>query len=193
MKGKTHMMLGVAGATTILAKYPIESGIILLGSSILGSLIPDIDHPKSKINQRILPIKNKFFKIVIYSLIGIILIFAGQETKNIFLKLSGVISIIVGISHHRSFTHSLLGCFLFSIIFYLVTKKYSLESAYIGFVLGYGLHLVTDFVTNDGIELFYPYKKRIRAPITVKTGGIVEYILIIFSGIYFACNFANYF
>lgn len=134
MKGKTHMVIGVAGATTILAKYPIESGIILLGSSILGSLIPDIDHPMSRINQNFLPIKNKFFKIIIYSLIGIALIFTGQENNNQIFMLTGVISFWVGISNHRSFTHSLLGYILFCVVSYLITIKYNVESAYIGFV-----------------------------------------------------------
>jgi inner membrane protein len=193
MQGKTHMMLGAAVATTFLSKYPIESGIILLGSSILGSLIPDIDHPKGKINQKLLPIKNKFFKILVYCLIGVGLNYVSQQTNNILLKLLGILSVLVGISNHRSFTHSILGFILFSRIFYIISIRYNLKPLYVGFMTGYGLHLIADFLTKEGIEILYPCRKNIRAPITINTGGTIEYILLIFSGIYFTYYIINYF
>jgi len=57
MNYKGHLMVGlVTGVTTqVLFNEPL--GLVYLGGVLLGSLLPDIDHPKSKIS---LPIISRF-------------------------------------------------------------------------------------------------------------------------------------
>lgn len=73
---------------------------------------------------------------------------------------------------HRGFFHSLI----FLGIFFFLLKLISLEIAY-AFLLGYGLHLISDCLTLQGIRLFYPFKFKIRG--FIKTGGIFETTLLI--------------
>lgn len=187
MTGKTHITVGIAAGLTLAAGYSLESGLILTAASAIGSLIPDIDHPRSKINQRVLLIKNKLFKMITYSCMGVGLIYFGSlldPSINKMLRLLGLTLILVGISRHRGFTHSLLSLVLFSTIVYIGTSEFNLHEAYTGFVIGYVSHLALDIVTTQGIELFFPLKKNIRLPLGIRTNGVVEQIILAASGIY---------
>jgi len=60
MRGTTHMAGGVAAvlACTLVTKQPLSSPLILLASAAgaAGSLLPDIDHPNSKITNKAKPV-----------------------------------------------------------------------------------------------------------------------------------------
>lgn len=191
MKGKTHMIIGAAAGAAAASYYSIETGIMLICSSIFGALVPDIDHPKSKINQKILPIKNKVFRMIVYLLLGATLIYVNAKSGIKGFRLLGCILIITSLSHHRGFTHSLLGFIFFSTAIYVLLNQYGFAGVYIGFSIGYFSHLIADFITNGGIELFYPWKKNMSFPITIKTGGIGENIVLIIASIYFVYKSFN--
>lgn len=189
LTGKTHVTLGVAAGLTLSVGYSVESQAILVLAAAIGALIPDLDHPRSKINQRVLLYKNKLFKLITYSLMGAGLIyidskFYGSGSK--ILRLLGIALVLVGLSRHRGFTHSLLGLVLFSGIVYIGTIKYNLYTAFTGFVIGYVSHLVLDLVTVQGIELLYPYKKNFKIPLGIKTNGVVENLILSISSLYSA-------
>ncbi len=74
--------------------------------------------------------------------------------------------------NHRGFLHSFVFLALISLIFYLL-----LPIVMLGFVLGYGLHLVADGFTIQGIKPFYPFKRRLRW--RIKTGGKLEVIIFV--------------
>mgnify|MGYP000895447631 CR=1 FL=1 len=189
MTGKTHMAIGVAAGLTLSIGQPIENQVLLMAASAIGSLIPDLDHPKSKLNQKILIINNNFIRALFYISIGIGLIYLGVATRNNVFRLLGTTMIMVGISSHRSFTHSLLGFILFASIVYLTSFKYGLSEVYKGFDIGYILHLVLDFFTPMGIQLFFPLDKHISSPITIKSNGLLEHIILIGSNVYSICLF----
>jgi len=46
-----------------------------------------------------------------------------------------------------------------------------------GVLIGYGLHLLADSLTIQGIRPFYPFKRRLRWKI--KTGGRFEVVLFV--------------
>ena len=76
---------------------------------------------------------------------------------------------------HRGIIHS----FTFLILITLVLLRFVPVLA-LGFFLGYGLHLLADSFTKDGITPFYPWKKKSCG--IIKTGGKLETgILIGFS------------
>ena len=62
MTGKTHMAIGVAAGLTVSVQQPLQNQIMIVLASVLGSLIPDLDHPKSKLNQKLLLLKISFIE-----------------------------------------------------------------------------------------------------------------------------------
>lgn len=73
---------------------------------------------------------------------------------------------------HRGFLHSFTFLLLIICPFALFLPFIALP-----LFLGYGLHLLTDSLTIEGIQPFYPYKRKIFG--RIKTGGMTE--IIIFS------------
>jgi membrane-bound metal-dependent hydrolase YbcI (DUF457 family) len=90
---------------------------------------------------------------------------------------------------HRGVFHSF--SFLILLVFVLV---FVFPLGIKGFVLGYGLHLVTDSLTLMGIYPFYPLKWKIRG--NLRTGSIGEagvfIIFILFSLFYFIIKYFNF-
>jgi inner membrane protein len=83
---------------------------------------------------------------------------------------------------HRGITHSLLALLIVGL---LVARLIPVLLAPILF--GYASHLILDLLTVYGIELFYPYHRRIRL-MTFRTGGRIDSLLAAASlcvGLYF--------
>lgn len=83
---------------------------------------------------------------------------------------------------HRGLTHSLLGFLSVSALVLLFTK---LDFG-LGIILGYGGHILEDMMTTNGVSLFYPEKTKIRFPLRIKTGGMIEKLLLLFTVVYLA-------
>lgn len=83
--------------------------------------------------------------------------------------------IVRSIFGHRTFTHS----FLFVLFFYLLFQFLGIPDTYtLPFTLGIASHILLDFMTHSGVSLFYPFKKRFSFPVSVKTGGWSDYVLL---------------
>lgn len=65
MKFQTHIVGGVVLGVlcSYSLDYPIASTVIYYGGVIAGSLLPDIDHPKSFIGKKIRPVSKSFHKL----------------------------------------------------------------------------------------------------------------------------------
>ena len=186
MKGLTHAGIGAVTYTALYNGLPDKFSYIGLGIVILSSLLPDIDHPKSIVNRYILPFKNKATKVTLYICSGIIVLwFDYLYTKQPAYKALGISLIIIALSSHRNgLTHSLTGLILFALIVGYVGDKYGISNVVFYFVLGYGMHLLCDMLTNRGVSLFYPFKKKkVKFPLTYssnsKLGVLVEDIIMI--------------
>lgn len=183
MTGKTHMAIGVALGLTLAKDQSINQQLIIVGASALGSLLPDLDHPKAKLNQKILLFKNKLFSIFFYlSISALFLYLFFKNRKSIFLLLALTI-LLTALSSHRGFTHSIIGYLLVSNIASDLVYKYDLNFIiYKSFTLGYLSHLFADFLTPKGIQIFYPFGKNIVSPLTINTkSGIDETIFTLLS------------
>jgi len=78
---------------------------------------------------------------------------------------------------HRGFLHSYTCCILMSVIVMLFWPIAALP-----FFLGYSFHLFADSFTQDGIQPFWPHKKKSSGPI--RAGGFTEKIVfIVFIGL----------
>ncbi|HEY8362574.1 MAG TPA: metal-dependent hydrolase [Tissierellaceae bacterium] len=184
MTGKTHMAIGVAAGLTVSIQQPLQNQIMIVLASVLGSLIPDLDHPKSKLNQKLLFFKNKFYRVLFYLALAGGLMYLYFLTKYNVFGLLGITSFLIGISSHRSFTHSIIGFLVISYIIKLITTKYNLPYAYLGFIIGYVLHLAADFFTIKGIQLFYPLKLNVASPIIINTKSRFEDVIFTLLSVY---------
>lgn len=72
---------------------------------------------------------------------------------------------------HRTFTHSLLFLVGLVLLFQAVSLPGGLEQ---GILIGAASHLFLDFLTDQGIQFFYPFSIRVRSPLHITTGGIFE-------------------
>jgi inner membrane protein len=70
--------------------------------------------------------------------------------------------------------HSLLFCFFLSFLLFLIDKV----SAF-GFFVGYLSHLFLDFLTKEGIFIFWPVFNKKISLLKLKTGGILEEIFFV--------------
>lgn len=136
-----HLAIG-AGSYLLLVKQNLfltqltatnnVSFFIGLIACLFGTLLPDIDHPSSTFGKRV--------KFISYPL-----------------------SFIFG---HRGITHSLLA--LFSIGYYLLgvidlnTQVSIYQWIIISIMIGYLSHIIIDYGSPQGVQLFYPLRKNYR-------------------------------
>lgn len=191
MNGKTHAGMAAVTYIAICDKLPCKFSLTSIFVLLLASMLPDADHPKSFINKYILIFKNKNSKTVFYFCAGIIVLWYNLLTSsNTILWAVGISLIAIGVSNHRNgFSHSVTGMIIFSIIAGYIGNKLNNTSVIYWFMLGYGMHLICDMVTNRGISLFYPFiSKKFKFPITYsmssRSGKFFENLLMAASLIY---------
>ncbi len=171
MRGDTHLKIGVAALTgsVLMGVVNLEMMPLLAGS--VASVLPDVDHDKAAINQALH--MNKF----LYALMGgIALYYAYRNTGHISAKTAVIATILiaVGFSRHRALTHSLMAI----AAVFLLMQPLGGQMQY-AVTIGYASHIISDCFTDSGAELLYPSKKRYKAPITIRTGGMAESIVSI--------------
>jgi len=117
---------------------------------------------------------------------GILLVISLIENKFVFVLTALIATLIPDIdcyysylgkhvvfrplqwfTKHRGILHSFSFLILITIFFVLFIPVLAA-----GFFLGYGLHLFSDSFTKDGIQIFYPFKKKISGKL--RTGSLFE-------------------
>ncbi|MCR3759735.1 metal-dependent hydrolase [Clostridium felsineum] len=196
MTGKTHISIGLMSSAAVLSVNHSSTGGLLVGLALgtVGALMPDIDTGKSTISYRIR-------QITTYGIVALLAVyvlmsnFSPQVEKiNLFLKGIGVYKIFDRMPHnseflntglailivciifskftkHRSFTHSILGLFIFTLGFYLIVGNAALY-----FAVGFVSHMLADTLTNSGIGVFYPIKTKIALKL-VHTGSMIDHFI----------------
>lgn len=96
----------------------------------------------------------------------------GSKIGRKFPILSKIINTIFG---HRTFTHSLLFLLLVWIVLEMLIP---IDAIKVGVLVGMISHLILDAATKNGIKLLYPLQVTVRFPVTTRTGGAVEYIVL---------------
>lgn len=176
MKGKTHAGIGMIALICLADKLPGKFDYLGLVLVLVGSLLPDIDHPKSLINRYLLPFDNKLTKVFVYFCAGVIILWYDYlHGGSYILKALAVAVMLIAISAHRDgLTHSAAGMLMFSLIVGYIGISYGIPHLVYYFMIGYGTHLVCDMMTSKGIPLLYPFsKKKVKFPITFKTNSKV--------------------
>lgn len=122
----------------------------------------------------------------------ILLLFNSVENKLIFILVALIATYIPDVDSRKSklgkhilfrplqwFTkhRGVLHSFSFLIVVSFILYLFFSYSVLFGFILGYGLHLLADCLTIQGIRIFYPLKGKISG--FIKSGGIIETIIFI--------------
>lgn len=157
MTYKTHINFGLFLLMILVMNFCICNNIfIAIGVTVIGAILPDIDHNMSYISKRKILILIILFVILKLNLIQIILII--------------IWCIISRKTGHRKLSHSLLSVIFFLILLY--NSKYCLY-----FIIGFISHLILDILSN-GISLLYPMSNKRLGISLIKTNSVKEKILM---------------
>ena len=78
---------------------------------------------------------------------------------------------------HRSFTHSILGLFIYTAIL-----SYSFKDNIVTpFFFSYLSHIILDLLNKKGISLYYPFKFRFSLKLCESSGKVNQLFFTIFS------------
>lgn len=203
MMGKTHktggVLVGVMASDMFLQKNIIITCIcvvILINSSVIGSLLPDIDKKESTIGRKLW-----FISWPIY-LMRVVIKLLWWISPSGFSPFYKKLHKSMG---HRYLAHSLITWAVIS--FYIIWSCFTLANFICNFIdinilnnktdikdvitkglyafplgisLGMLSHIVLDSLTKEGIAIFAPIiNKKFRLPLQIRTNGFGEQIILI--------------
>lgn len=187
MEKKTHIACANLVSLYLVRPTSIMDLLVTVGIATLGGLLPDVDLKDST--------SDKLFDRLMVSLITIIVmsvfvkyffninIYAKiKEFSNIFNYLVSICLFIVlsylgSKTSHRSFTHSILGLFIYTIVL-----SYSFSSNIcITYFISHLSHIIIDLLNMKGICLLYPFKFRFSLKLCESDGIINKFLFVMCS------------
>lgn len=154
MNYKTHVMGGVLlGLLPVLSTSNIlniemnkdaATFLIYMGSIVVGSMLPDIDHSGSYIGRRLKPL---------------------AKLINTTLGHRG--------ATHSPFLILLFSCIL-HLLNKLIWVNLPLHIIIVGLFIGMMSHVFLDLLTKEGVPFLYPFSKKKFSLIGITTGGFIE-------------------
>ena len=186
MEKKTHVMCANLVSLYLMKPDNISELLITCGVASLGGLVPDVDLKDST--------SDKLFDRLMTSLITIVLmsffikyffdidLYCKIKEYDIFSYLISVCLFIIiayfgSKSSHRSFTHSILGLFIYTgILFYGFGFN-----VVIPYFVSHLSHIALDLFNKKGIALFYPSKFRFCFDLCDSNGKVNKLLFILFS------------
>jgi inner membrane protein len=164
MTAATHDLVAFAALITSAALFPPQSlntttAFVCLVSCVVGALIPDLDQATNRLWD-LLPAGN----------------FIGKIFRNLFL-------------HHRTLSHSILGIYLFHLLFTFVLPKIlnpsmvDISLVYYSLMIGLISHIAGDMLTKEGVPFLFPFSFKIGFPpikaLRITTGKFFEKFIIL--------------
>lgn len=190
MEKKTHIVAANAVALAITKPDTMSKLILTVRVATIGSILSDVDVKDS--------VPDKLFDRLMISLITIICFSLGLkyifnidihnmiEKFNLYFSYFVSIAIFITLAFlgsktpHRSFTHSLFGCFIFTAI---LSYGFGLD-VLIPFSIAYLSHIILDCFNMKGVSILYPSKQKICFKLCESSGKINNFI-------FYLCLFAN--
>ena len=155
VKGVSHVIIGASLTFAAFQQHHISYGAIPLAASLVGSVLPDIDEDDSTINSFV-PLH---YKKLIYLISSCLMLYHAYKTRDIKLLLPAIVILLIYISSHRGFTHSILAVIIFS------SPVVEYRHIFAAFTVSYAAHLLCDMVNVKGLQLLWPMSARFRLPI----------------------------
>lgn len=167
MTGITHRLAGTAAGMALIRGLQTENpGVqaVLLGGCILGSLIPDIDNPRSTISHRA-----PFIRFITGALQGAI------RLLSVLLpgKMKRYVRSCIG---HRGISHSLFMAVMLPAAIMAMGEllHLKLDLFALGMAVGILSHIVLDLFSG-GTALFLPVSSKVIKIMKIHTGGAAEW------------------
>ena len=187
MEKKTHVMCANLVSLCLMRPDNILDLVITCGVSTLGGLVPDVDLKESTSDKLFDRLMTSLITIVIMSfvikyLFDIDLYCKIKEFSYFFSYLISICLFIVvaffgSKSSHRSFTHSILGLFIYSLILF-----YGFDcNVVFPYFVSHLSHIVLDLFNKKGVALFYPSKYRLCFGICDSNGKVNKFLFWLFS------------
>lgn len=143
---KGHLAIAAAATTAVFYLNAVPTSYLtpaLISGIGIGTILPDLDHQSSTVNQKLLLINKKWFQILVYAgFSAAIIYYLGYQAKAI---LGAVVVFLTGFLPHRAFTHKLGGLLLIctTIVLFLGIKPISL-----GIAAGMMMHVLSDKIKD---------------------------------------------
>lgn len=186
MEKKTHVMCANLVSLCLMRPDNIFDLVVTCGVSTLGGLVPDVDLKDSTSDKLFDRLMTSLITIVLMSFVikyffDIDLYCKIKECSYINYLISSCLFIVMAFlgskSSHRSFTHSILGMFIYSGI---LSYGFGNNVVYPYFV-SHLSHIVLDLFNKKGVALFYPSKYRLCFGICDSNGKVNKFLFILFS------------
>ncbi len=150
MLATTHIAFGTASSLLTAAWLDASAPqtVLMVAGGVLGSMLPDIDHPKSAFGRRVRPVS----------------------------------TMLCAAFGHRGLTHSLIAVVGMSALARYSLRHLDWHPGYsvpfvVGLSAGYLSHLAGDWMSNSGVPLLWPSRRRFVAPLRIFTGDYRERLL----------------
>ena len=186
MEKKTHVMCANLVSICLMRHDCILDLVITCGSASIGGLVPDVDLKDSTSDKLFDRLMTSLITIVLMSFVikyffDIDLYCKIKECSYINYLISSCLFIVMAFlgskSSHRSFTHSILGMFIYSGI---LSYGFGNNIVYPYFV-SHLSHIVLDLFNKKGVALFYPSKYRLCFGICDSNGKVNKFLFWLFS------------
>ena len=186
MEKKTHVMCSNFISLCLMRPNSISDLLITCGAATIGGLLPDVDLKDSTSDKLFDRLMTSLVTIVLMSVFikyffDIDLYCKIKECSYINYLVSVCLFIVMAYlgskSSHRSFTHSILGLFVYSAI---LSYGFGMNIVFPYFV-SHLSHIVLDLFNMKGVALFYPSKYRLCFGICDSNGKVNKFLFILFS------------
>ena len=186
MEKKTHVMCSNFISLCLMRPNSISDLLITCGVATIGGLLPDVDLKDSTSDKLFDRLMTSLVTIVLMSVFikyffDIDLYCKIKECSYINYLVSVCLFIVMAYlgskSSHRSFTHSILGLFVYSAI---LSYGFGMNIVFPYFV-SHLSHIVLDLFNMKGVALFYPSKYRLCFGICDSNGKVNKFLFILFS------------
>ena len=186
MEKKTHVVCANMVALYIMRPDSISSLLVTSCFASLGGLLPDVDLKDST--------SDKLFDRLMTSLITVFVMsfllkyFFCFDVLECIKEFCDIFSYLIGICififlgyfgskfSHRSFTHSILGLFIYSGILF-----YGFGFGVIPYFVSHLSHIILDLFNKKGVALFYPSKFRLCFELCDSNGKANKFLFCLFS------------
>ena len=187
MEKKTHVACGNLISLSLIKPTTIQELLITMTSATLGSLIPDVDLKDSTTDKLFDRLMTSLITIIIMSIL--IKYFFNINLYKIIKSYSNIFNYVITISlfiimsylgsktNHRTFTHSILGLFIYTSILSYSFK----DNIIIPYFISHLAHIVLDLLNKKGLALFYPFKFRISLKLCESSGKFNQLLFATFS------------
>ena len=186
MEKKTHVMCANFVSLCLMRPSSISSLLVTCSVSTLGALVPDVDLKDSTSDKLFDRLMTSLITIVIMSVFikyffDIDLYCKIKECSYINYLVSICLFIVMAYlgskSSHRSFTHSILGLFVYTAIL-----SYGFGSSVIvPYFISHLSHIILDLFNKKGVGIFYPSKFRVCFKLCESNGKVNRFLFILFS------------